>query len=144
MPRVKLAGITISQLKAELTRRQKALPRLERKRAKLAAALDAIDRQIADLAGEEIGLLKAVRIAGAAKGSRRERKSKRAPRPGSLKAILLAAMAGKKCLGVAEAVQAALDGGYVTQSKNFRLLVNQTLLNEPEFLKVGRGKFTAK
>ena len=142
MPRTKLAGVSLLQLKAELARRQKALPKLARQRAKLVKALAAIDAQLAAAAGAEApargGRVAKVAVRG------RKRRSGRPPRPGSLKAIILAAMGPKKALSVPEAVQAAIDGGYKSQSKNFRLLVNQTLLNEPEFRKVARGKYAAR
>ncbi|MEI7836695.1 MAG: hypothetical protein WCK05_09830 [Planctomycetota bacterium] len=119
-------------------RRQKSLPILARQRAKLVRALNAIDRQIATAAGQDAP----VAARTAMRGDRQ--RSGRPPRPGSLKATILAAMGGKKTLSVQEAVQAAIDSGYKSQSKDFRLLVNQTLLNEPEFRKVARGKYAAK
>jgi hypothetical protein len=141
MPGTKLARVSLLQLKAELARRQKTLPKLARRRAKLVKALAAIDQQIAAACGEKAPA-RGGRIARlGARG--RKRRSGRPPRPGSLKATILAAMGAKKALSVPEAVQAAIDGGYKSQSKNFRLLVNQTLLNEPEFRKVSRGKYAA-
>jgi len=144
MPRTKLAGVSVSQLKAELARRRKAVPRLDRKRAKLRKALAAVDRQIAELTGEKVARRGAGVRAKVAAKPRRGRRGRKAPRPGSLKALLIAAMAGRKSLSVGEALQAVLDAGYKTQSKNFRLLVNQTLLSEPEFRKVRRGRYTVK
>lgn len=142
MPRTKLATVSLLQLKAELARRQKALPKLARRRAKLLKALAAIEAEMATVAGVEaparVARVARKRVAG------RKHRTGRPPRPGSLKAIILAAMGAKKALSVPEAVQAAIDGGYKSLSKNFRLLVNQTLLNEPEFRKVARGKYAAR
>lgn len=137
MAGTKLDTVSLAQLKAELARRRKNLPKLLRQRTKLAKALKDVDRQIAVATGAAD-----ITVARLVARGRRQR-SGRPPRPGSLKAIMLAAM-GKKALTVSEAVQAAIDGGYKSQSKNFRLLVNQTLLNEPEFRKVERGKYAAK
>ncbi|MCY2929329.1 MAG: hypothetical protein NTV86_07500 [Planctomycetota bacterium] len=142
MPKMKLANVSLLQLKAELARRQKALPKLARQRAKLLKALAAVEAEMAQVAGAE-GPVRVARVAKAAPAGRKHRTG-RPPRPGSLKAIILAAMGPKKALSVPEAVQAAIDGGYKSQSKNFRLLVNQTLLNEPEFRKVSRGKYAAR
>ncbi|MCY2925779.1 MAG: hypothetical protein NT031_10125 [Planctomycetota bacterium] len=137
MAGTKLGNVSLSQLKAELSRRRKALPKLLRQRAKLAKALKAVERQIADATGDSDIAVARLAVRG------RKPRTGRDPRPGSLKAIMLAAMGKKKALTVSEAVQAAIDGGYKSQSKNFRLLVNQTLLNEPEFRKVERGKYAA-
>lgn len=78
---------------------------------------------------------------GAATGARRGRP----PRDGlSLVDRLHQVLAGKE-MGVSEAGQAVLDSGYKTASKNFRTVINQTLLsNKDRFRKVSRGIYTAK
>lgn len=136
-----LANLTTRQLAAELARRQKALPRLLKKQAKLEKQLAAVNGQIADLSGETAPAGAVVMMA---KGPARRKVSGTPPREGSLKWHLVKALAGTKGLGIAEAVAAVAASGYKSQSKDFRLLVNQTLLNEPEFEKVRRGIFTVK
>lgn len=64
--------------------------------------------------------------------------------PGSLTSVLVDAMSGKKSLKVGEAMQAVLAAGYKTKSRNFRLIVNQTLLKGRQFRKVGRGTYALK
>lgn len=50
-----------------------------------------------------------------------------------------------KTMGVTEAAQAVQKAGYKTTSPNFRTIVNQTLIKNPEaFTKQGRGLYTAK
>ncbi|MEI7836275.1 MAG: hypothetical protein WCK05_07665 [Planctomycetota bacterium] len=137
-----LANLTMKQLAAELTRRQKALPALLEKKATLEKQVAVLDGQIADLSGEAAH---AGTIAKKAKGLAGKRKaSGTPPREGSLKWHLVKALVGTKGLGIGEAVAAVAASGYKSQSKDFRLLVNQTLLNEPEFRKVRRGIFTVK
>ncbi|MCY2924070.1 MAG: hypothetical protein NT031_01285 [Planctomycetota bacterium] len=138
----KLASLTTEQLKAELARRQKGVPKLLKKRAELEERLEAIDAQIADVSGEAVPAGTHVKKA---KGVAGRRKARRTPlREGSLKWHLVRALAGKKGLSIAEAVAAVAASGYKSQAKDFRLLVNQTLLNEPEFKKVKRGTFAVK
>lgn len=137
-----LANLTMKQLAAELARRQKALPRLLKKKTKLEKQIAALDGQIADVSGEAAP---AGAVARRAKKLVAKRKAGRKPaREGSLKWHLVRALAGTKGLGIAEAVAAVEASGYKSQSKDFRLLVNQTLLNDPEFKKVKRGIFTVK
>jgi chromosome segregation ATPase len=78
------------------------------------------------------------------KTAKRAKRAKRAPRTGSLKAVLVQVMGRQKSMTVGEAMAAALAAGYKTTSKNFRLLVNQTLLKDPQFRKVGRGAYAVK
>ncbi|MCY2932322.1 MAG: hypothetical protein NTV86_23075 [Planctomycetota bacterium] len=137
-----MAHLTTEQLKAELARRQRALPKLLKKRARLEKLIEAIDAQIADASGEAAP---AMTIAKRAKKPVVRRKtSKKPPREGSLKALLVAALTGKPGVGVGEAADAVLAAGYKSQLKDFHLLVNQALLNSPEFKKVSRGVFTVK
>jgi hypothetical protein len=50
-----------------------------------------------------------------------------------------------KTLGVTEAANAVQKAGYKTTSPNFRTIVNQTLIKNPDvFTKQGRGLYTAK
>ncbi|MBU1908991.1 MAG: hypothetical protein KJ726_02985, partial [Verrucomicrobia bacterium] len=51
MARVALKQLSLAQLQRELTRRQGALPRLQKKRKKLVAALQKVDNAIAALGG---------------------------------------------------------------------------------------------
>lgn len=134
----KLAKLTTEQLKKELARRTKVLPRLLKKRAKLEKIVAAIDSLIAAHGGEAVSKGRG----GRKKAGAKKKGGKRPPREGSLKAVLMMALAGKKGVGVAEAVKAVLAAGYKSESKDFRLLVNQTLLTNGEFRKVGRGLYT--
>lgn len=87
--------------------------------------------------------LKGAAAAVAGKKAARKR-PKRGPRAGSLKNILVQVVGKQKAMTVGEAMAAALAAGYKTTSKNFRLLVNQTLLKDDQFRKVGRGQYALK
>lgn len=56
---------------------------------------------------------------------------------------LVKALKGKT-LGVAEIVDEVQKIGYRTTSPNFRTIVNQTLINNPAFKRVSRGKYAVK
>lgn len=56
---------------------------------------------------------------------------------------LIKAIKGKT-LGVSEIVDAVQKEGYRTTSPNFRTIVNQTLINNPAFKRVSRGKYAVK
>ncbi len=49
-----------------------------------------------------------------------------------------------KTLGVADIVDAVQKAGYRTTSPNFRTIANQTLINNPSFKRVSRGKYAVK
>jgi len=141
-----LAHVPIEAIQAELSRRRRAAGPLIKRRAALAAKLAALDNQLTALglgSGQE-GLAPAMSSLrrSAAPGTRRRG---RPPRNGvSLVDTLHKLLSGKE-LGVAAAAQAVLDSGYKTASKNFRTVVNQTLLvNKERFKKVARGMYTAK
>ncbi|MCY2929789.1 MAG: hypothetical protein NTV86_09915, partial [Planctomycetota bacterium] len=72
----KLASLTTEQLKAELARRQRALPKLLKKRARLEKLIEAIDMQIADASGEAVAAGTRVKKA---RGLRANRKASSTP-----------------------------------------------------------------
>lgn len=71
-------------------------------------------------------------------------RKKIAKKPGGLKGMLVQVMAGRKSVGVREAMEAVLAAGYKTKAKDFRFIVNQTLIRGDEFKQVGRGKYALK
>lgn len=56
----------------------------------------------------------------------------------------LADLLSNKTLSVTEASEQVQSAGYRTTSPNFRTIVNQTLLKDPRFKRVGRGRYTSK
>ncbi|MFO0873998.1 MAG: hypothetical protein U0575_08520 [Phycisphaerales bacterium] len=138
----RLRDISISDLHAELRRRHSQAKPLEARRAKLAATLAKLDAELASL-GHHVG---GTAVAAVRRGPGRPRGS-RGPRPANTLSLVdtLQKVLTDKTLGVNEAAAAVLSAGYRTQSKNFRTVVNQTLLvNKGKFRKVDRGRYTAK
>ena len=136
MPRLKLANVPLAELKKEIDRRQKLLP-------KLIAQRDMLTRQIAELQQIEAGLV------GEPAGKHRSlpRSRKRLPAAenrASLAEVLATFMKGKEKVTVGEATEGALAAGYKTTSRSFRSVVNQMLFKSPRFRSVGRGEFALK
>jgi hypothetical protein len=120
-----LASLPISQLQAELRRRQRGVGSLVRRREKLAAKLAALDEQI--------------RTAGGASGGVRVR-----PQNATSLVEALAKVLSGKTMGVTEVADAVRKAGYNTNAANFRTIVNQALIkHKNKFKKVDRGQYTA-
>ena len=136
MARVKLAKVSVEELKKEVGRRQRKLPAL-------IAARDALNCRIAEL--EALGGAKPAAIArkkaGRRKGARRAMKPARA---GSLSSILAEALKAKGKCAVAEAAEAALAAGYRSKSKDFANIVSMVLSKDKRFRRVRRGVYTLR
>ena len=126
---------TLAELSAEIDRRQERFNELAARCQNLAAELERIETQVAELsANQEPGLREQRSRAG--KHVRR----KQVALPQVLHKILKG-----KTLTVKDAVAAARRAGYKTKSPNFRIMVNQALLDHRElFRKVAHGKYTAR
>jgi hypothetical protein len=136
MPRAKLAKVSVEELKKEIVRRQRALP-------KLIASRDALDKKIAELQG--LGEPQAAPKRGRRKlAKKRVKRAKRASRPGSLSSKLVEVFQGKKSLSLGDAIQAVLAAGYKTKSKNFATIVGNTLAQDKRFRRVRKGVYALK
>lgn len=127
MAKGKLSKISISELHTEIRRRQRHLDALHRKRERLATQLREVEEQILQEGG----------AMGALTGRKR-------PRNEQNLADALADLLSNKTLSVTEASEQVQSAGYRTTSPNFRTIVNQTLLKDPRFKRVGRGRYTSK
>jgi hypothetical protein len=125
MPRGKKSGWSITDLERLLNERRSALKKLAKQRAKVQRKLDGIDREIAGLGGSSGG--------GA-----------RVRNDLSLVATLEAVLKGKQSMQVGDIVDAVGARGYRSSSANFRGIVNQTLIKEPQFTSAGRGLYRLK
>jgi hypothetical protein len=133
MPRAKLANLSVEDLKKEIVRRQKALPKLVSKR-------DQLNRQIAEL--EALSAVKPAAKRGRKAGGRKKiRRAQRASRPGSLTIALVEVLKEKGKLSVAEIAEAARAAGYKSRSKNFQTIVGMTLSQGKQFKRVKRGVY---
>lgn len=121
-----LSRLSMSELRNEIKKRQRRLDSLRRKRLRLAEQLQELD----DLIAKEGGELTAV-------GGRKR------PRNEQNLADALAELLASATMSVTEAAREVQAAGYRTTSPNFRTIVNQTLLKDTRFKRVGRGLYTA-
>ena len=135
MPRTKLSNLSIAQLKQEIARRQKLLP-------KLIAQRDALSREIAELQG--FAAPEARKAAKPEAAPKKTRRRHRAKNKVGLADVLAVFMKGKKKVAIGEAMEGVLATGYKTKSRDFRGVVNNMLLSDKRFKKVARGEFTLK
>lgn len=135
MARVALKQLSLAQLQRELARRQSALPRLQKKRKKLVAALQKVDDTIATLGGAAAPKKARVRR------GRPLRKAKRAKNKQSLGEVLAKVLQGAKSMKIAELTERVKRLGYKSKAKNFRLIVNQALVKDKRFRSVRRGRY---
>lgn len=130
-----LGEISTDDLAKEMQRRQRDMNRLVSRRDKLVAQLEALDRQINVLGGP--ASYGGFGLTSAGKPRRRPRNEK------SLGEALLGVLKNKT-MSVTDAAEAVQRAGYQTTSSSFRTIVNQTLIKDPRFKKVARGRYTAK
>ncbi len=124
-----LSGLSVHELKRELSRRQRNLTALHRRRSSMMDKIKALDVEIAGLGGV-IG-------AGPDGVRRRPRNDK------NLIEALTEALSGKT-MSVTDVAEDVQRRGYVTTSPSFRTIVNQTLINSGKFKRISRGQYTAK
>ncbi len=137
MAKVKLAKVSVEDLKKEILRRHGIL-------AKLIAARDALDRRIAELDG--LGLAKPAAAAARRKPGRKKagRKAMKPARAGSLSSRLAEVLKAKGKCTVAEAAEAALAAGYKSKSKDFANIVSMALSKDKRFRRVRRGVYALR
>ena len=135
MPRSRLSAMSIADLRQEIERRQKLLPKLTVQR-------DALNREIAELQG--LATPEARKAAKPESAPKKTRRRRRAKNKVGLADALAAFVKGKKKVAIGEAMEGVLATGYKTKSRDFRGVVNNMLLSDKRFKKVARGEFTLK
>ena len=136
MPKATLAKMAIEELKKEILRRTRVLP-------KLVAMRDALDQKIAEL--QELGAVQAApKLAKRKLGRKRVRKTQGTARAGSLSSKLVEVFQGKKRLSIAEATEMVVAAGYRSKSKDFRNIVGITLAQDKRFRRVRKGIYALK
>ena len=130
----RLSTVSLAVLQQEIQRRQKLLP-------KLVAQRDTLNEEIAEL--ESVAQLVVHKQAKPQTASKKTRRGLGENKIG-LADTLSQFMKGKTKVTIAEALDGVLAAGYKSGSKNFRGLVNHTLLKNKRFKNVGRGEFTLK
>lgn len=130
-----LGAVSLEDLAREMRRRQGAVGRLVKRRDRLVAQVHELNAEIQKLGG----------AAGAGGfGTTAAGRPRRRPQNDSNLSDALLGVLKNATLSVTEAAAAVQEAGYQTTSANFRTIVNQTLLKDPRFKKVSRGKYTAK
>lgn len=124
-----LSNVPLSNLTAELARRERELPRLRTRHARLVAEANSVAERIAALGG-------AAATRGRTPGRRRARNKQ------TLIQALAALLKGKT-MRVIEAAEAVRRSGYRTASRHFNTQVGLALSKGP-FKRVGRGRYTSK
>ena len=114
-----------------------------RKRTRLASQVQAIDAEIAER-GVELGGMANAGINAAVSGGLATGGGRKRPRNAQNLADALADVLSKQTLSVTEVSEEVQRHGYKTTSPNFRTIVNQTLINDRRFKRVGRGLYTSK
>jgi len=126
MAKSDLTDMSINALQSEIKRREKHARMLQKRREKLVQQLAEIDAEIAGIGG----------LGGGGRGGRRPRNDSNLPE------ALVGVLTGKT-MSVTEAAEAVQKAGYITTSPNFRTIVNQALIRDKRFKRVGRGLYTA-
>lgn len=131
-----LEHLSLVDLQQEIRRRQRQLERqfkaLAQKRERLIEQVNQIDAELAQCQIE-------IKANGGDPPGTRKR-----PRNESNLADALAEMLSERVMTVTEVAAAVQEAGYKTTSPNFRTIVNQTLLKDPRFKRIGRGQYTVK
>lgn len=136
MARVKLAKVSVEDLKKEVARRQRKLPALIAER-------DALNCRIAELEG--LGGVKPAAVARRKAGRRKAgRRAMKPARAGSLNSVLAEALKAKGKFTVTAAVEAAIAAGYRSKSKDFANIVSMTLAKDKRFRRVRRGVYALR
>lgn len=126
-----LSTLSVKDLKKELARRQRGVQALIRRRDRLMAKVHELDATISELGGSSRG------SGGTSVGRVR-------PRNESNLVDALVALLADKTMNVTEITEKVQQAGYQTTAQNFRVIVNQTLINSGKFKRVSRGIYTAK
>jgi len=123
---------------------------LESERDELMTRVEELNAEIERLAGQA-GV---ARTRGRGRGRRpaaggRRRTARGTPRKRPYNEMNLVDALAKtlkgKTMSVTDVSEAVQQNGYRTSSANFRTIVNQTLINNPDrFERVGRGQYTAR
>lgn len=136
MPR-KTINLSFDELVAEVRRRQKLLPRLQQKAARLEAELAEVRNEIRTLGG-------VVPVAKAT-GRKALAQRKRAQNKMSLAQAILGVLSKDEPKSVQQIIKDVQKAGYKTTSRNFSTIIHQTLAREKKRIaKVGRGLYQLK
>jgi predicted RNase H-like nuclease (RuvC/YqgF family) len=139
MPRGRSTSLTIAQLERLLEERKATVVKLQKKRDGLQKKIDALDAQIAAAGGGGATPVKPPRAAALSRTA-----GGRVRNEMSLGDAIAAVVAGKGAMSVGDIMDAVTASGYRSGSKNFRGIVNQTLIKDERFQQASRGVYGMK
>ena len=132
--------LTIADLERMLEERKSSVLQLQKKRDDLMSKVEELDRQIAAAGGAAATSSSAGR-APAAKARRGRTAGGRVRNEASLGDSIATVMEGKGPMTVGDILTAVEASGYQSGSKNFRGIVNQTLIKDQRFQQASRGHY---
>lgn len=142
----KLKNVSISEMLAEIKRRNEVLAELEVQRDRLTKELAVVEQKMSALSATSGAVVKSEKKAAKVKKTTKG-KAKRASRKGgakSLAAVMKQVMSKDKASSLAEIESAVLKTGYKTKSARFRTIIMQTLSKDGGFKRVARGQYSLK
>lgn len=158
MAKRNLSKFSVSQLQDEIERRREQAESLVLRREELVDELEQIDAALDGMgvtlraaggggggSGNGRRRRKATRKKSRRKASTRGRGGRKRPRNDANLVDSLAGVLKNTTMSVTDVSEAVQKAGYKTTSPNFRTIVNQTLINNPDrFKRISRGQYTAK
>ncbi|HBS29531.1 MAG TPA: hypothetical protein DEB06_08805 [Phycisphaerales bacterium] len=140
MAKKSMDTLSISDMQKEIRRRERMVSghvkKLARRRDKLRGQLLEVETELAKF-GAAAGRAGRAARSGAAGGRKR-------PKNDANLADALAGVLKNATMSVTEVAAEVQRAGYQTTSPNFRTIVNQTLIKDSRFKRVGRGQYTVK
>ena len=137
-----LSNVSIAELLAEVNQRQQALPKLIKQKAMIQKKLAVVEEQIRALGVDAVNTGKA--------GKQFEAVTKFAKAPNarlprnkiSLRDALLMVLHTEKAMSIPEIISAVKAKGYRSNSRNFAMIVSQTLSKAgKKVVRVKRGEY---
>ncbi|MCS6771148.1 MAG: hypothetical protein NZ740_03890 [Kiritimatiellae bacterium] len=134
--------MTLAELMAEVQRRRKMLPVLQKKAAQLEKELAVVRAEIEALGGTmpaatSVGRRQKVKAAGSARRSRPKNKV-------SLADAIVSVLSKSEAKPVKQIMREVVASGYKTTSRNFETIIYQTLARDNRIEKAGRGQYKLK
>ncbi len=131
---------------ALVAERNRRVAELQERRDEALAALEEIDRALAELGGAAAGPRpsRPGRKKGASKKTGRTKKAGGRRRGGASLADAIAGALSGGAKPVPDLIAAVREAGYRSSSPNFRNMVSQRLTKDPRFKRVSRGVYALK
>ena len=138
-----LSNVSIAELLAEVNQRQQALPKLIKQKAMIQKKLAVVEEQIRALGVDAVNTGKAGKQFAAVTAKFAKAPNARLPRNKiSLRDALLMVLHTEKAMSIPEIISAVKAKGYRSNSRNFAMIVSQTLSKAgKKVVRVKRGEY---